>query len=527
MSNDTKDNHETVATIPDEDWGTTTPTSRTAYLPFSSSECIGQKQEDIVDALENSGFYMISVTASPELEAGELDKKETVRQITIDGKESFDAGEEFSKDADIEITYYDAKTITAPVSSEEAESADVDELVDMFKEAGFLNVELETKEDIDPEYSQDTLRIDVSIDDTKSFENTDAFPIDAKVVVTAHRPMEKYKVTIDINFIPNFFFNKYGVDIEVGYKDLGTLSHGEDGAFEVWLKPGKHTITFRKHSYKSPENEIEFTIQGETDISYEISCYEDSIHVEQTGFADQGAVGENEAMVPASAWDFKYDNYKDVEATLKNAGFTNIKTEILYDIFWGWTEEGEVDSVSIDGNTDFSKGNIFDKDVEIVITYHMKEEDDPNRPTESETTESEVTKSTETTDEKDSVSYSTNTKDTVKNGNTGVYAYKSIGHMYDIYWIIDFDEGYVYYFTEGNGNEICDRLKIVSGDLNSVVIITYHDGDSQWSYGLHFKWKNQPDHLIMQDEDGLEYDYYTTNLDSALKVRDSKTVVDY
>ena len=38
----------------------------------------------------------------------------------------------------------------------------------------------------------------------------------------------------------------------------------------------------------------------------------------------------------------------------------------------------------MDGNTEFEQGDIFKKDVAIVITYHMPEEDDPNKPAESE-----------------------------------------------------------------------------------------------------------------------------------------------
>lgn len=127
----------------------------------------------------------------------------------------------------------------------------------------------------------------------------------------------------------------------------------------------------------------------------------------------------------------------------------------------------------------------------------------------------------------DAVSYSTNDQDTAKKGDSGVFSYKSRGGTYDIYYIIDFDEGYVYYFCDGNGDTTCDRLKMDSGDLNDVLIITYHDGSDVWSYGLHFKWKNQPDHLIMQDNDGFEYDFYTTNLSDALSLRKSKTIVDY
>ena len=129
--------------------------------------------------------------------------------------------------------------------------------------------------------------------------------------------------------------------------------------------------------------------------------------------------------------------------------------------------------------------------------------------------------------EKSSVSYSTNDKSTVKNGNQGVYAYKSRGGTYDNYYLIDFDEGYVYFFSDGNGDTNADRVKIDSGNLNDVLIITYHDGSDKWSYGFHFKWKNQPDHLILQDQNGFEYDFYSTNLNNARSILAKKKIYDY
>ena len=387
---DVDDNKPNTIITPDDDDDTdttesTNAISKTALLPFGDSEYVGKKQEDIVKLLRNEGFNNIATNPISELEIEELDRKGEISKITVDGNEAFTKGTELDKSVAIEITYYDVKCIAAPITAKDAETKDTEELVNLFKDGGFLNVTVEIEEDIDSEYSQEAFRNEVSIGYDSSFDTTDTFPIDSKVTITSHRPMEKYKVKINIDFISNFFFDKYSVDVELGYKELGTLSHGEDDTYELWLEPGKHEITFRKHSYKSPEKEVEFTIQGETEVTYQITCHEDSIHVERTEFIDKGAVGEGEAMVPGSAWDFKYENYKEVETELKNAGFTNIKTAILYDIVWGWTSEGEVDSVSINGNDDFSKGDVFKKDAEIVITYHMWEEDDPNRATEKET----------------------------------------------------------------------------------------------------------------------------------------------
>lgn len=229
---------------------------------------------------------------------------------------------------------------------------------------------------------------------------------------------------------------------------------------------------------------------------------------------------EDEAAVPDAASLYRYENYEDVQNKLQKAGFENISYEILYDIFWGWTDEGEVEQVSIDGKTDFESGDIFKRNAPVVITYHMKEEDDPNKPVQAEPTA--TPKPTP-----EAVSYSTNRMDTVKNGNSGVYAYKRSAKFYDLYYIIDFDEGNVYYFTEGNGDSGCDKIKIDSGTLNDVVIIIYHDGDTTWQEGLHFKWVKQPDHLILVDHNYQEYDYYTTSLAEALRLRDKKTIHEY
>lgn len=123
--------------------------------------------------------------------------------------------------------------------------------------------------------------------------------------------------------------------------------------------------------------------------------------------------------------------------------------------------------------------------------------------------------------------HSSNDREIAKMGNTGVYAYRNRGTNYDIYFIIDFDEGYVYYFIEGNGDASCDKVAITSGDLNSYVLITYHDGGTTWQEALHFNYKNMPDTLIFEDSNHFEYKYSSTNLDDALKLRSKKKIVNY
>lgn len=125
------------------------------------------------------------------------------------------------------------------------------------------------------------------------------------------------------------------------------------------------------------------------------------------------------------------------------------------------------------------------------------------------------------------VFYSTNDYETAKKGNTGVFSYSNKGNSYDVYWIINFDEGYVDYFTDGNGESTCDRVKIESGDLNDKMTVTWNiDGDKE-SWYLHFKYKEHPETLIVNDHTGTSIKFSTTDLDEAISIRDTKTIKEY
>lgn len=134
------------------------------------------------------------------------------------------------------------------------------------------------------------------------------------------------------------------------------------------------------------------------------------------------------------------------------------------------------------------------------------------------------------TDEKPStLYYSTNTLEEAKKGNSGAFSYKRSSSNYDIYWIINFNNGYAYWFTHGNGNATCERVRIDDGDgdLNSYITVTYHDGDDSWQYGLCFKRARQPDRLIQSEEDGTQYEFIATDFYDALDILYELEIVDY
>ncbi|WP_368742267.1 DUF4839 domain-containing protein [Enterococcus casseliflavus] len=121
-----------------------------------------------------------------------------------------------------------------------------------------------------------------------------------------------------------------------------------------------------------------------------------------SGCTESSTEVTNDVSIPASAKDLKKENYEDVQLQLEKAGFTNIELKPLEDLITGWlTSDGEVEKVSVDGITDFSEKDLFNKDSKVVITYHtFKEESSDTNPESSSISNS-------TTEIKESISETT------------------------------------------------------------------------------------------------------------------------
>ena len=86
------------------------------------------------------------------------------------------------------------------------------------------------------------------------------------------------------------------------------------------------------------------------------------------------------STAPITSKEAKGTNYTDVMDKFKDAGFINVKTNIIYDIITGWvTDDGEVKSVTINGDEDFDTYDEYRPDAEVVITYHTYKKNDPNK----------------------------------------------------------------------------------------------------------------------------------------------------
>lgn len=195
--------------------------------------------------------------------------------------------------------------------------------------------------------------------------------------ITIRQPLRSVDITISCT--PNLFFNKYNLSVYWNGEEKDTIAHGQQATYHFDLENGTYELEIRKDGYTRPAETIEIDVFEDAEITYKVSCDDDAITVTQEEYISMRPLSDNEIRMPNPVSAYRYENYESVVAELTNLGFTNIETVPVYDIYWGVTDEGDVDSVSIAGITDFSNGAIFEKDAEVIITYHMAEEDDPSR----------------------------------------------------------------------------------------------------------------------------------------------------
>ena len=339
-------------------------------------------------------------------------------------------------------------------------------------------------------------------------------------------PITRHNVKIHIDFTENLFLSRYNVILSIG-NERETLVHGENKDLEFSLEEGNYTLTFTNSEDSSIKNETTINVNNDMEIGYKVSCHSDNISVTNLYVDVDEEIADDEVEIKTDKSEFVYKNYKDVIKKINELGFTNIVEKPMYDIVFGWTEEGEVDNVTINGSDTYKRGDIFKKDTEIVVSYHLKEEDDPSKKVdnlESGNTNQISEEQTNQTNEIKYNYYTTNDNETAKKGDSGKFSFVKKNDSYKVYWIIDFDNGYVYYFSDGNGDETCEKIKIKAGNLNDGLELSYKNSSNAWAKYIHFKYKNQPHQLVIVDNDYFNYEFSTTSLRDALELMESKTI---
>lgn len=181
-------------------------------------------------------------------------------------------------------------------------------------------------------------------------------------------------VQLYLNCTANLFFSTYDIDIYIDGKKADTLSHGKSKTVVWEMYKGAHTITVTKKENTSINGSATFTVTEDVKISYKIYCYSDRVDIQEESVESMRPLKQNEAKIPASSEEYGKMSFDEVSEQLKSAGFTNINGTVIRDLTGAWSEpgEGQIEKITIGGRANFSKYEIFNKDIEIKITYHEK-----------------------------------------------------------------------------------------------------------------------------------------------------------
>ncbi len=371
-------------------------------------------------------------------------------------------------------------------------------------------------------------------DTTKNTETTKESGDTDKVNTTKTEPVNttsdnnepKIKVKVFVEVEKNLLFSKYDVDLYFNGKKAGTIKHGTSSNFEFDVYGGTYGISFKNVNDESVYHSVSLKIDSNTDVFYRIKCESNKVTATPYKYDIQRDLKENEVRIDFSKNDLISTDISSVVSKLKQKGFTRIyevdEKDLEYTSSYNYHK---VISVTINSSDTYASGSIFKKDDIIIVKYHeVKQKTEQTTPV----TTSETTSQSETTTSSSGhriYYHSSFDRDIAKQGNSGIYSYRSRGGSYYIYYIVDFDHGYVYRFR--NDEDTGMAAKIVSGDLNSYVLLRYKDSSGTWENAVHFKYKNLPDTLILQDDDGFETTFYETDLSEAVKIYKTKTVYDY
>ena len=84
-------------------------------------------------------------------------------------------------------------------------------------------------------------------------------------------------------------------------------------------------------------------------------------------------VSPNDATITAQMLNCSGKNYNSVAMIFRSAGFTNVNSLPLGDLgLFNQRKNGQVETITINGNEEFEEGDVFPKNVNILITYHSK-----------------------------------------------------------------------------------------------------------------------------------------------------------
>lgn len=143
--------------------------------------------DELKQKLLDSGYKFVSCTSVADLEYSESELVNHVAEVSIGEVSSFSQKDKFSRFSRIVIQYHILKIGELPVSAKDAKGQNYEDVVQLFKEAGFGNIELQVDYDIVFGFLAKENTIEsITVNGDKKFSEGYTYSVDVPVVITYH-----------------------------------------------------------------------------------------------------------------------------------------------------------------------------------------------------------------------------------------------------------------------------------------------------------------------------------------------------
>ena len=248
-------------------------------MPSAAADYAGRDHGLVKSELERAGFKDIEETVLKDLTSARIREDGAVESVSVNGKTDFAAGAKFSPSAKIVITYHALLRIAFPLTDADVQAQSAESLAAHLAEAGYTNVSSETREDLDPDKTENSFVNEIRIDGKRTPHEGEEIPFDAAITVTGHYPYVKHDVSLHVDYEANIVFGKYVIDVTVDGEKVGELKNGEEKTLALRLKEGEHELVFAKTGDPSVKGETSFTVEGSRELSCRLKSHTNYIDV--------------------------------------------------------------------------------------------------------------------------------------------------------------------------------------------------------------------------------------------------------
>lgn len=383
-------------------------------VPFSSTYVVSRDYSDIQEELEKAGFTNIKTVVS---DAGWLNDDEVI-SVTVDNMETFSKGSYYEPGVTVVITYSSTGRIDASEPLQDWQTKKYIDIVLALKQAGYTNITTNEKITFDKE--DDQIIADIYLNGDLYINGHCYLPKNAPIDITYYDLMlnppnsnasfvgQNYENVVE-NLKEDGFTNVQTEEIKTGWAEGNTViavtinnqtSYNESDVYSPDVKivvkyssNDRIEATDAVSNWRSVKNtELEKTLRSAGFTNITLSKTETTNKSQNYLVAGLTINGESfnagechvqktapieikyytlKINIGEKASDIAGDNYKEVVSALKLMGFTNITLKRANDLVLGWfSKEGAIQSISINGNNDFSAEDFFFYDAEIIIVVH-------------------------------------------------------------------------------------------------------------------------------------------------------------